>query len=144
MQLTQQSRSHFRFGWGLLLVFGAMGLLLEGLHGFKSEWYLQSPLRRTSLLLAHVHGVAFGLINVLFAATIAVAAGWPAGLRRLASACLQAASVLIPGGFLCGGVYASASQPAVGIVLIVPGALFLFLAVLLTALGCRRAGDAVT
>ena len=31
---------HLRFGWGSLLVFVLLGGVLEGMHGFKVDWYL--------------------------------------------------------------------------------------------------------
>src|SRR4029453_17125205 len=32
---------HVRFGWTSLFVFVVLGAVLEGLHGFKVDWYLR-------------------------------------------------------------------------------------------------------
>ena len=34
------SARHYAFGWRTLLVFLALGLLLEMLHGLKVDWYM--------------------------------------------------------------------------------------------------------
>ena len=60
-------------------------------------------------------------------------------LQRFASPSLIGASILFPGGFFLGGVVNYAGDPGYGILLVPVGAAFLFLAVLLTALGVRFA-----
>ena len=61
--------------------------------------------------------------------------GRPTNHHGLASKCLQLATLLLPGGFLAGGVVVYAGDPNLGILLVPIGALLLIVAVLLTARG---------
>lgn len=134
------SARHLRFGWWALGVFLTMGLVLEGLHGFKVGWYLNvsNETRRLMLTLGHAHGTLLALVNVAFSLTLPLAPGWDAKRRRLASSCLLGASVLMPAGFLLGGIFIHAGDPGLGILLLPPGALLLLTAVYLTARGLQR------
>ncbi|MGI9240436.1 MAG: hypothetical protein ACR2RV_06515, partial [Verrucomicrobiales bacterium] len=64
---------------------------------------------------------------------------WTGRGRSLASATLNAASLLIPGGFLLGGLWIYDGDPGLGILLVPLGALCLFSAVFLTARNIARA-----
>jgi hypothetical protein len=127
---------HVRLGWLSILVFLSFGVVLESLHGFKVDWYLNvaNETRRLMWTLAHAHGVLIGVLHLGFAFTLraieAPASGWP----RTASLCLSAATVLLPGGFLLGGAVTYGGDPGRGILLVPVGAALLFAAVLLTAL----------
>jgi hypothetical protein len=128
-------RLHLRFGWTALLCFLVMGAVLESLHGFKVGWYLDvsNTTRRHLWTLAHAHGTLIALLNVAFALTLRVIDMEP-GRRRLASRSLIGAAVLMPGGFLLGGVDAYGGDPGLGVLLVPVGAVLLALGVLLTAL----------
>ncbi len=130
-------RRHLRFGWWSLLFFLTLGMLLEAMHGFKVGWYLDASnsTRRLMWTLSHAHGTLLALVNIAFAATLALLPGQAARSRRLVSPCLMGATVLLPGGFLLGGVVVYDGDPGVGIFLLPVGALLLFVAVLLTASG---------
>jgi hypothetical protein len=134
-------RRHLRFGWTMMLVFISLGIVLETLHGFKIGWYLDvgNETRRLMWTLAHAHGTLISLVHIAFATTLRVAAGTSA--PRLASACLIGASVLLPGGFLLGGLFIHAGDPGVGILLVPVGAVLLLGAVFMTA---RVAGEMLT
>lgn len=132
-------RSHLRFGWWSLLLFLTLGMVLEGLHGFKVAWYLNvsTQTRRLLWTLAHAHGTALGLVHIAFAFTTAHFSGWTSSARRTASVCLKAASILLPGGFFLGGVVVHQGDPGIGILLVPLGALFLFVAVAITAMAAK-------
>jgi hypothetical protein len=134
------ARYHLRFGWFSLLVFLSLGIALETLHGFKVGWYLDvaNETRRHLLTLAHAHGTLLALVHVAFGLSTASLAEWNGARRRLASRCLIAASVLVPGGFFLGGLIILDGDPGPGIALLPFGALLLLAAVGLTALGTRR------
>lgn len=121
---------HLRFGWISLLVFLTLGIVLEAMHGFKVGWYLNPPneTRRLLWTLAHAHGTLLGLIHIALAATMSIV-GIAERLAAIASPCLMAASVLLPGGFFLGGWYTYESDPGVGILLTPPGAALLLIAV---------------
>lgn len=126
---------HLRFGWWSLLVFLTLGLVLEGLHGFKAGFYLDvsNEVRRQMWTLAHAHGTLLALVNVAFGVTANLLQNWHPRRRAFASASLTAASILIPGGFFLGGAVIHTNDPGLGILLVPLGALFLFIAVFLTA-----------
>jgi hypothetical protein len=132
---------HLRFGWWSLLVFLSLGLLLEALHGFKVGWYLEiaNSSRRFAWTLAHAHGTLLAVINLLFGATLHRLSAWSPRWRALASTCLLAATVLLPGGFFLGGLFPYEGDPGIGIFLVPVGGGLLAVGVLLIALSCRGA-----
>jgi hypothetical protein len=134
-------RSHLRFGWWSLLVFLTLGIVLEGLHGFKVGWYVNvsTQTRRLLFTLAHAHGTLLGLVHIAFAVTVAHLPGWAGTPRKLASACLMASTFLLPGGFFLGGLIIYHGDPGLGILLVPLGALLLFISVLACATGTKTA-----
>jgi hypothetical protein len=134
------TRRHLRFGWWILLIFLTTGLVLEALHGFKVEAYLKvsNETRRLMWTLAHAHGTLLGLVNLGFAAAVGVLPGWPEANKRFASASLIGATVLMPAGFILGGLFIYAGDPGLGILLLPVGGVLLFASVLLTALATRN------
>jgi hypothetical protein len=125
-------RRHFLAGWWLLLVFVAMGAALEAFHGLKMGFYvdLGNATRRLVWTLAHAHGVLLGLVNIAFAVTLETR-GMRAEAARIASASLLGASVLLPGGFLLGGIMVYGGDPGVGILLTPVGAVLLVISIVL-------------
>jgi hypothetical protein len=112
---------HLRAGWWALGFYLLLGVVLEALHATKAGFYLDvgSEARRLLFRLAHAHGTLLALINVLFALT---ARASPAAASPLASGTLLAALVLLPGGFLLGGIWAQGGDPGVGALLAPAGA----------------------
>ncbi|MBL8753762.1 MAG: hypothetical protein JNK15_10720 [Planctomycetes bacterium] len=123
-----------RFGWWSLLVWLSLGLLLEALHGFKVGWYLDvgNDTRRLMLTLAHTHGTLLALVNLALAATLRPNERNQARLAR-AAACLRVAAVLMPLGFVAGGVQLLGADPGYGVALVPVGAIFLLVGVATTA-----------
>ena len=107
---------HRRFGWTSLLVWMTGGLVLETLHGWKSAAYLMDPLRRELWILAHFHGALLAVVNLAYVRW-AEAPGLTGGARTLASRALLAGSVLLPLGFLLGGLQHFEGDPGWGIFL---------------------------
>lgn len=127
---------HLRFGWWSLLVFVVLGVTLESLHGWKADFYLDPEFEPRRLLwrLGHAHGTFLALVQIAFAVTVGALPRAP----RSASPCLLAAQLLIPGGFLLGGLEVHGGDPSVGIVLLPLGALSLAVALLSTAVALTR------
>jgi len=117
------SRRHLVIGWTGLLIFLALGIVLETLHGLKSSYYLdtRNAARRMMWTLAHSHGTLFSLVNIAFALSLSRLAIRP-GRLRLASATLVGGLVLLPLGFLLGGVKLYGGDPGPGILLVPVGA----------------------
>jgi hypothetical protein len=128
MDPLQRARS---FGWWSLLGWLTLGMTLEAMHGFKVGWYLDvvNDARRLMLTLAHSHGTLLALVQLAFAATM------PKDAPSLARAgsCLRWAGILMPLGFLGGGIQIFGADPGYAIVLVPIGGAFLFVGVLLAA-----------
>jgi hypothetical protein len=138
---TPLVRLHLRAGWCGLLVFVLLGIALELLHAFKSDAYLgvDNETRRLMWTLAHAHGIGLSLLQLGFAATLALS--FDAVTPRLywASRLLNASTLLIPGGFLLAGVHTYEGDPGLLIVLVPLGALLLLAAIasVISALSAR-------
>ena len=133
------ARRHLRFGWLALAVFSLLGVGLEIAHAFKLGFYLDvgSEPRRLMLRLGHAHGTLLALVNIAFGCALPrLAAGGEARLRR-SSASLLVAAVLLPLGFLLGGVFSSGSDPGVLVALVPAGAALLVFGAA-TAARCAR------
>ena len=87
-----------------LAVWIVFGLLIEGLIGFRSPVLLDDSTRRDMFRLAHAHGTLLNL--VLIAAAICARLDL-IRFGRVTSLGLRAAVVLLPGGFLLGGIWHS-------------------------------------
>ena len=124
---TPEERRHFRLGWWSLLVFVCLGIVLEGMLAFRVGWYLDvgdNETHRLMLRLGHAHGTLLSVLNIVFAGSLA-RLSLPAGARVLASRCLAAATLLVPGGFLLGGLVTHGADPGLGIILLPAGAVLL-------------------
>ena len=132
------TRRNRLFGWWSLLTWLSLGMVLEALHGFKIGWYLDvvNEARRLQLTLAHSHGTLLALVNLGFAATVK---GTPATAAQVgrASWCLRWAAMLMPVGFLGGGLFPMGPDPGFLVVLVPIGGLLLFVGVLHAALVVR-------
>ena len=123
------SNRHLRFGWWLLLVSLSLGLTLEALHGFKLGWYLDvtNETRQLMLTLAHAHGTLLALVNIAAGLTTRGVAGFT--LRPSVSFALVLGSVLLPLGFLLGGLVIYDGDPGLAVLLVPLGGIFLLYAV---------------
>lgn len=138
------TRKCLRFGWWSLLCWLALGMVLEVLHGFKIGWYLDvaNEARRLQWRLAHTHGTLIALVNLAFAATLRGNIPGAQHVLDRAGACLRWAGMVMPVGFLLGGLFTLGADPGFAIVLVPIGGLLLFVGVLLSARTLAAAGDA--
>lgn len=94
--------------WFGLLFWMSMGLLFEGLIGFRAPVYLQDPLRRELFRLAHAHGTILSIlllvVNLYLVRDLIT-------LPRIAIRALQAGVLIMPLGFLLGGAWHYESDP---------------------------------
>ncbi|MCZ6792564.1 MAG: hypothetical protein O7J95_02995 [Planctomycetota bacterium] len=128
---------HLHLGWWSLLLFLSLGIALETLHGFKVSWYMDvsNSTRRLMWTLAHTHGTLVAVVHIVFGLTLQSLPAERVSVQRFASPCLTGAIILLPGGFLLGGVTIHGGDPGRGILLVPVGAALLFFAVLSTAVG---------
>lgn len=141
---TRICAMHLRIGWWALLAYLSLGVVLESMHGFKIRWYLDvsNETRRMMWTLAHTHGTLLSIVHIAFAMTMSRLPEWRGVGPVLASRCLVAALILLPLGFLLGGVFIHGGDPGLGILLVPPGALLLVVAVFLVARATSRSGRA--
>jgi hypothetical protein len=111
---------NLRAGFWALLVFAVLGLLLETFHALKIGLYLDvsNETRRLLFRLGHAHGALLGLVNVCYALA---ARSWPRLAGKLAERSLLTALLLMPLGFVLGGVFAQQGDPGASIGLAVAG-----------------------
>lgn len=130
---------HLQFGWWALAVFTTLGLVLEAAHGLKAGWYLDvtNETRRLMFTLGHAHGTLLGLVNIAFAVTLPHTQ-LTATAKSRASFALRAATVLMPLGFVAGGIVFYAGDPGLGIILVPPAAVVLVIGVAIVARGIKR------
>jgi hypothetical protein len=142
---AQRIRHHMRVGWHSLLIFGALGTLLEILHAWKNPAYLGvgNETRRLMWTLAHAHGIGLSLLQIGFAATLAVMFSALSPRLVRASLLLDASTLLMPLGFFLGGAVPYHSDPGIGVILVPIGALLFLAAAFFTAaeLPAARSGS---
>lgn len=129
------SRMMFQ-GWMSVACWMAVGLLLEGLIGYKAPVYLNDPQRRELFRLAHAHGTLLGV--VLIAAGLSSRYLVPPLAARFA---LRLGAVMMPLGFLLAGIWHPEGDPGLAIWLVPPSALLLIFGALALALGLRSNKD---
>lgn len=130
---------HLVWGWGALGLFMVLGFAMELMHGFKVSWLLavDNETRRFLWVLAHAHGGLLAILNLLFAFTLERQSAVSAPLRW-ASLGFLSAMILMPAGFLAGGLVIYQGDPGPGIVLALLGATILILSVATLTLALIR------
>jgi hypothetical protein len=109
-----------RQGWISVVIWMLFGLLLEGFLGYKFPNYLNDAQRRELFRLAHTHGTFLGLL-LIAAALYGQRSAVP--LPRISTQALRLGALLMPLGFLLGGIWHSEGDPGPGIWLVAPSAL---------------------
>ena len=136
--MMSASDRNLRFGWWSLLVFLSLGGVLETLHGVKVGWYVDvgNEMRRLMFTLAHAHGTALALVNIVAALTARNVENFE--LRASVSTCLIWSGILFPLGFFLGGIVTYGGDPGLGVWLVPVAALLLFYSVLRIALDLSK------
>jgi hypothetical protein len=122
-------------GWVSIAIWMSFGLLLEGLLGYKIPAFLEDGQRRELFRLAHTHGTLLSLVLVAAALCVRLFEIRP---PAVAVAALRLGAVLMPLGFLLGGIWHPEGDPGVGIWLVPPGALMVIFGAIATALASRK------
>jgi hypothetical protein len=122
MRATPSTSALIRQGWMSLAAWLAFGILIEGLIGFRIPALLDDVVRRDMFRLAHAHGT---LLNVVLIVAAICARLELIRLGPITSLGLRSAVVLLPLGFLLGGLWHFKDDPGLGIGLVPVGALLL-------------------
>ena len=117
-------------GWLGVAIWMTLGLLLEGLLGYRAPSYLEDAQRRELLRLAHAHGTVLSGLLIMAGLTMQQLKAFP----RPAVLALRTGSCLMPLGFLLAGLWHPASDAGLGIWLVPPGALLMIFGVVALAL----------
>ena len=122
-------------GWWGLAVWLSLGLLLEGLIGFRTSAYLLDPIRRDLFRLAHAHGTIFSILLLVTALFLERGLSSPpaAAIRTL-----QIGTVMMPLGFLLGGIRHTETDPNLLVLLSPLGGLLIIFAVIAIAFSHRK------
>lgn len=131
-------RSLLAQGWTGLALFLSLGFVLESLLAWKTPAYLEDPIRRELLRLAHTHGALLHVVVLLLAVT---APRLPRPVPGALVGALRAGAVLVPAGFILGGLWHPEGDPGHGIWLVPAGALLALAGVLGAALAARGGPD---
>lgn len=123
--VTNES-SVLKQAWVSIAVWMALGLLLEGLLAFRSPAYLQDEVRREMFRLAHSHG---GALNLLLLAAAFYVKIYSPKFPNIAMLALRVGVVLMPVGFLLGGIWHYGSDPGPGVFLAPVGGLMIIFGV---------------
>jgi membrane protein DedA with SNARE-associated domain len=120
---------HIRFGFWLLLISLSLGIVLEGLLGFRIGWYVDVgyEARRLMLRLAHTHGTLLAFVNIAVGLTARAFDRFT--IHKPVSHALIWAAILLPLGFLLGGLVIYDGDPGLGILLTPVGAILLIYAI---------------
>jgi hypothetical protein len=133
------AKRHLRFGWWALGVYVLLGIVLETMHGFKIDWYLDvgNEARRLMFTLGHFHGTMLAIVNIAAGLTIRAIDAFR--INRSVSFALIAAAILLPAGFLLGRLITYDGDPGSGVWLVPLGALFMLYGVIGFALNLGKA-----
>jgi len=131
---TTAARGLIRQGWASVALWMTLGLMLEGMLGYKIPAYLDDPQRRELFRLAHAHGTLLGVL--LIAGGLCVRSG-AIELQRIASRALRLGAIMMPVGFAVAGIRHPEGDPGIAIWLVPPGAVLVIFAAISAALASR-------
>ena len=131
----RSTRRTVAVGFFLLAVFVPMGLTLEALHALKVDVYLDSVTRREMWNLAHAHGGMLGVLCLVYGSG---SERWlTAGRRESIARLVRWGAVLMPVGFLFGGIANHEGDPSLGILLVPVGGVLSVIALVRAGLDTR-------
>ena len=120
-------------GWLSISLWMGVGLLLEGLLGYKAPAYLQDEIRRELFRLGHAHGTVLGLLVVAAALT---ARGFGIYFPRTTQLTLRIGTVFLPIGFFLAGITHPEGDPGMAIWLVPVSAILTIYGTISVALSC--------
>lgn len=118
-------------GWFSLAIFMAFGLLFEGLIGYRSPAYLNDGMRRELFRLAHAHGTILSLVLLIADEYLT---SKDVVIPRPAILSLRIGAIIMPLGFLLGGIWHTETDPHFSIILSPIGGVMLIFGIVAIAL----------
>ena len=116
-------------------VWMSFGLLLEGLIAFRVPTYLLDNVAREMFRLAHAHGTLLSLV------VVAIGLCWRSGFiapPRIATLALRIGAVVMPVGFLLGGIGHYESDPSPLVFLAPLGGVMVIFGIVACAVSFKR------
>jgi hypothetical protein len=113
----------------------SFGLLLEGFIGFRVSAYMSIPIRRELFQLAHTHGTLLSLLLLLATLTISKHLVYPNKFSLLS---LRIGTVLMPFGFLLGGIWTNKDEPNMFVFLAPIGGILVIFGIINLAFSIKR------
>jgi hypothetical protein len=113
----------------------SFGLLLEGFIGFRVSGYMSVPLRREMFQLAHTHGTLLSLLLLISALTISKGLVYPNKFSLLS---LRTGTILMPFGFLLGGIWTNKEEPNALVFLAPIGGILVIFGIINFALSIKK------
>jgi hypothetical protein len=130
---------HLRLTIGLIAVFLAFGMGLEGLYGLRPAQWMDDEIQREFLRLGHAHGGLLGVLNLGLAWAIG-RLGTPEAWAARARLAAWSGAGLVGLGFMGGGLVHGPTDPG-PLVLVVPAGALMVLAALVSVAWLRRPGE---
>lgn len=124
-----------RQGWIGVAIWMSFGLLIEGLIGFRSPAYLQDAVRRELFRLAHTHGTVLSILLLVAYLHLTNGSVEPPGPAIWS---LRIGTIVMPAGFLLGGIWHYESDPGLLIFLAPLGGLLVIFGVIAIAVTTFR------
>jgi hypothetical protein len=128
-------RSLLRQSFVGLAAWLSFGLLLEGFIGFRVSAYMSDLTRRELFQLAHTHGTLLSLLLLLCTLTISKQLVYP---NKSAVLALRLGAILMPFGFLLGGIWTRGEEPNFLIFLAPIGGISVIFGVINLALSIKK------
>lgn len=113
----------------------SFGLLLEGFIGFRVSAYMSDLTRRELFRLAHTHGTLLSILLLISALTISKGLVYP---NKFAAVALQIGTVLMPLGFLLGGIWTRGEEPNIFIFLAPIGGVLVIFGIINLAFSIKK------
>lgn len=116
--LNQTNKNYvgmLRQGFITLACWMTFGLFLEGLLGYKIPAYLNDNIRRELFRLAHTHGALLSIVLIVITICLKLDLFESKNYSQFS---LRIGTILMPSGFLLGGIWHYESDPGIAIWLV--------------------------
>lgn len=121
--------------WASIAAWMSFGLLLEGLIGYRIPGYVNDEMRRELFRLAHSHGA---LLNIILLLVVICVRMQIVTASKIALWALRIGVIMMPVGFMLGGIWHTESEPGIGIFLAPLGGIMVIFGVISVAISALQ------